>query len=79
MYKFNSQGIEYTSVGRSSERRQSKSRFTNRRIPSPAANVVPYNAVLGEDYHKANFMAGFKMYAVSSPAFSSSEPDREII
>lgn len=28
MYKFNSQGIEYTSVGRSSERRQSKSNLT---------------------------------------------------
>lgn len=48
--------------------------YKQRRIPSPVANVVPYNAVLGEDYHKVIFMAGFKVYV-----FSSSEPDREII
>jgi len=50
-----------------------------RRIPSPVANVVPCNAAFGKDYHKAIFMAGFKMYAVSSPALSSNEPYREII
>lgn len=50
-----------------------------RSIPSPVANVVPCNAAFGKDYHKAIFMAGFKMYAVSSPALSSNEPYREII
>lgn len=50
-----------------------------RRIPSPAANAVPCNAAFGKDYHKVIFMAGFKTYAISSPVFSSSEPDREII
>lgn len=50
-----------------------------RRIPSPAANAVPCNAAFGKDYHEAIFMAGFKTYAISSPVFSSSEPDREII
>lgn len=52
---------------------------TERRIPSPVANVGPCNAAFGKDYHEAIFMAGFKTYAVSSSVFSSSEPDREII
>lgn len=52
----------------------SKKQIYKHRIPSPVANVVPYNATLGEDYHEAFSMAGFKVRV-----FSSSEPDREVI